>query len=736
MKTKKLIVFFLVLLAIVSIVSIYVSGAIVLYLADQKITFSSLKYSIFFEVVSQYKGVAGYTKYVVGAWIGFAIPYIVWVAFVILILVGLKEKKSIHGNARLASDMDLSKSSFFPDPNVKTKYPPILIGKMFKGKYKNKFIEYCGQQFLMLYAPTRSGKGVGIVIPNCLNYPESIVVLDIKLENFIFSAGYREKVLKQKIYLFSPDGYADGEDFKNRKVRSSRFNPLSYISRDPLSKMSDLNRVSSILFPKSGGENDMWTDLSANLFSALVLYLIDLEGEEELITEFEYDKKGRKIIARNEDGFVIQKDKMDEDGNPVYKLDKNGNRIIKLGTKGESLYEEGKYILKNGKNEKMPLYEREKENVYKMKVVGHKPKHKVTLSEVLKISVPRDGSSLGDFLAKEVERRNSIENKKAWNEFLKNGGNKPELNLLSDNTVSLIYQFSNKDTKQQGSIMFTFEAELKVFSNPITAAATDANDFDLREVRKQKMSIYFGLSPDSLPVYAKLTNLFFSLLVGENVGQGKLPDQDPTLKYQCLLVLDEFTSMGRVEIIQKSIAFTAGYNIRFLFILQNKGQLEDDKTGYGVAGAKTFIENCAVELVYPPRFVNEQVETVSESIGYYDMKIKNVSKSSGGGGGSSTSTSFNVEKRAVLLPQEIVELRDIKHKSGVSTREIVMSEFCRPFIADKIIYFDEPWFIERKIFAEKNVPEIPHLDVTESDVEKALFEQRVRKENYVQPEEG
>lgn len=130
-------------------------------------------------------------------------------------------KKVIYGNARLATDMDLAKSTFFPtDKELKEArlknskpycFPPILIGKQFKGRFKNKYIYFFGQQFLILYAPTRSGKGVGIVIPNCVNYPDSMVVLDIKLENWFLSAGYRQNVLGQECFLFAPAGYAENQ---------------------------------------------------------------------------------------------------------------------------------------------------------------------------------------------------------------------------------------------------------------------------------------------------------------------------------------------------------------------------------------------------------------------------------------------------------------------------------------------------------------------------------------------
>lgn len=375
------------------------------------------------------------------------LPFVITIIATAIHLID-KNKKSIHGDSRLADDQDLKKSGFFPD---KEEAPAILIGKAIKGRYKGQFLKYCGQQFLMLFAPTRSGKGVGIVIPNCLYYKDSMVVLDIKLENFMFSAGYRQKKLKQDVFLFCPEGLKE-----NGEIKTHRYNPLFYIDRDLTQRVTDLSKISSILFPKTGGENDMWTDLSEDLFQGLVLFLLDCENE------------------KNEAGEL---------------------------------------------------------------------KYKVTMAGVSQLSSPADGTGLGEFLDNEIQERNSEDNKKAWEDFANGTGERPKLNRLDDETVRKLSSFVNQAERQQGNILLQFVAEMKIFNNPITAQATDGNDFDFREIRRKKTTIYYGLSPDGLDVYRKLTNLFFSQLIGQNVGLGMLPSQDASLKYQCLLVLDEFTSI-------------------------------------------------------------------------------------------------------------------------------------------------------------------------------------------------
>ena len=98
--------------------------------------------------------------YLISIGVGLLIPVIM----LIIILVGsvIKPKRELHGSARFATLVDVRKAKL-----LETKYaePDILIGK-----YKGKYLRWGGKEFCYLAAPTRTGKGVGIVIPNCLHY--------------------------------------------------------------------------------------------------------------------------------------------------------------------------------------------------------------------------------------------------------------------------------------------------------------------------------------------------------------------------------------------------------------------------------------------------------------------------------------------------------------------------------------------------------------------------------------
>ena len=83
-----------------------------------------------------------------------------------------------------------------------------------------------------------------------------------------------------------------------------------------------------------------------------------------------------------------------------------------------------------------------------------------------------------------------------------------------------------------------------------------------------------------------------------------------------------------------------------------------------------------------------------------------------------------------MSPQEITELREIKHASGLSLREIVLSESCKPIVCNKIVYFEEKYFMDRKKYSENNVPVIPVLDVEQDEVSRLLYEYNQRNNAF------
>ncbi|MDN4571828.1 type IV secretion system protein VirD4 [Pandoraea cepalis] len=450
--------------------------------------------------------------------------------------------------------------------------PPLVVG-VWRGRY----LRFAGQQFVLLAAPTRSGKGVGIVVPNLLSYEHSVVALDIKQENFAITSGFR-RAHGHEVYLFNPFA----EDF-----RTARYNPLSAIS-EGIFRVGDILAIGYALYP-SGGHDAFWNDSARNLFLGLTLLLCEL-------------------------------------------------RDARAGKETREL---------------------------------NLPDYPVTIGEVLRQSSGK-GQPVKPYL----------------NSLLANYGA-----VLSGACVDALNRFLANDDKVLASILATFNAPLTIWANPVVDAATSANDFDLRDVRKKLMTVYLGVTPDHLAESAVLLNLMFSQLV--NLNSKKLPQDDPDLKYQCLMLMDEFTSIGKVGIIAKAVSYMAGYNMRLLAIIQSVAQLE---SVYGREDARTFATNCAMQLLYPPREQKDANE-YSEMLGYFTQKSVSISRPRGWVAKGGESESISDQRRALLLPQELKELGQDK--------EIILLENTKPILADKIIYYRDPVFQARILPA----PAVKPLDV-------------------------
>lgn len=227
------------------------------------------------------------------------------------------------------------------------------------------------------------------------------------------------------------------------------------------------------------------------------------------------------------------------------------------------------------------------------------------------------------------------------------------------------------------SVIAGMQAPLQQFLSPILAAATNATDFDIRSLRKKPTTLYVNIPTNKLDESSKLLNIFFSTVIGNNLD--KQLGEEPDLKYQMLMLMDEFTAMGRVDVWAKRISIAASYGVRDLCIIQSRAQLSGT---YGENDAQNFITNHGAQIVFAPR-EQDDANAYSEMLGYMTVRRQQRSTSQGSGG-RQVSTSHVEERRALLLPQEIKELP--------ADDELIFYEGCKPIRAKK------NWFFKDKAF--------------------------------------
>ena len=545
-------------LAILTITGCYVSGYILL--AMLKLPQAPLEWNTWFRYFGEMDTarVAPFaSKIKTAGMIGFGLP---------LALIGLvgflttrTRTPSIHGDARFANNADLSKVGFYKPTETS-----IVVGKK-----DGRLLHFSGQQFVILAAPTRSGKGVGIVIPNLLSYQGSMVVLDIKQENFDLTSGYRHKELGQEVFLFNPFA-EDG--------RTHRWNPLSYVSDNPHHRVSDLSSIAAMLYPDASPDQKFWVAQARNTFLAFALFLFDTRDLER--------------------------------------------------------------------------------NTFNLPTVNQT---KCTIGQIYRLS-SGNGSELKPYFQQLSQAAH-----------------------LSDACRTAFSGLLSQAEETFSSIMGTFKEPLNPWINPIVDAATSADDFLLTDVRKKKMTIYIGILPNKLAESRLIVNLLFSQLI--NLNTKELPQSNPTvLKHQCLLLMDEFTSIGKVDIIATAVSYMAGYNIRLLPIIQSMAQLD---SVYGKEQARTLITNHAMQIIYAPR-EQQDANDYSDMLGYTTVRRENVTRS------REVSRSEVEERRALMLPQEL--------KAMGPDREVFLFEgIPHPVKCDKIKYYQDKLFTQRLI-GKTNVP--------------------------------
>jgi type IV secretion system protein VirD4 len=220
---------------------------------------------------------------------------------------------------------------------------------------------------------------------------------------------------------------------------------------------------------------------------------------------------------------------------------------------------------------------------------------------------------------------------------------------LSAGCVNALTDFCSASDNTFAGIRQTITSRMSLWLNPLVDSATCASDFDLLRLREGRTSIYLAASPDNMARVTPLYNLFFQQLVDLNTRS--LPDRKNPGR-QVLLLLDEFARLGHAGVVARGFSFVAGYGLRILAVIQSPSQL---KAEYGPDVADEIMTNCGAEVVFAPKELRVANE-LSERLGFYTALARSRSRPAllGGRGGGSTSESD--QRRALMLPQELIQM--------------------------------------------------------------------------------
>jgi type IV secretion system protein VirD4 len=152
------------------------------------------------------------------------------------------------------------------------------------GRFQGHYLRHDGPEHVLCFAPPRSGKGVGVVVPTLLTWPESAIVHDIKGENFELTAGWRATF--GRVLLFDPTNPA-----------SAAYNPLLEIRRGD-AEVRDVQNVADILVDPEGAleRRNHWEKTSHSLLVGAILHVLYAEPDKTLAGVANYLSDPRRPI--------------------------------------------------------------------------------------------------------------------------------------------------------------------------------------------------------------------------------------------------------------------------------------------------------------------------------------------------------------------------------------------------------------------------------------------------------
>jgi type IV secretion system protein VirD4 len=441
---------------------------------------------------------------------------------------------------------------------------------------------------VLCYAPTRSGKGVGLVVPTLLSWSESVFVTDLKGELWALTAGWRRQHANNAVLRFEP---AAGSG-------SACWNPLDEIRQGTEHEVGDVQNLAMLLVDPDGkGLETHWQKTSQALLVGLILHVL-----------YKARAEGTTATLPRVDAMLADPD-----------------RDIR------ELWME-----------------------------------MVTYAHIDGQTHPVVGSAARDMM--------------------------------------------DRPDEEAGSVLSTTKSYLALYRDPVVARNVARSDFNIKDLmrRDKPVSLYVVTQPNDKARLKPLVRVLLNMVVRLLADKMAFANGRPVAHYRhrLLMMLDEFPSLGKLDILQESLAFVAGYGIKCYLICQDINQIKNRQTGYGPD--ESITSNCHIQTAYPPNRV-ETAEHLSKLTGQTTVTKEQITAS-----GRRTSALLGQVSRTIQEVQRPLLTTDeclrmpgaIKNEQGDITEagDMVVYAAGYPAIYGKQpLYFNDPVFQARAtIPAPKN----------------------------------
>jgi type IV secretion system protein VirD4 len=519
------------------------------------------------------------------------------------------ERNDLHGSAHWAPPEEVAAVGVLPSD---VNRGGVLLGAWVH-RGQTQYLRHKGPEHVLVFAPTRSGKGVGIVIPTLLSWDQSVLTHDLKGESWALTSGFRERVLKQRVIRFDPTS-AD----------SARFNPLKEIRMDGNLVKDVQNIATMIVDPDGKGLNDHWTKTGFDLMTGVVLFVLLFDWQT-------VGKGDQERCLATVQGVL-------SDGGPIRDIAVQEAKC-KPRAQGEPEIEGSQAVM---------LFIRDR-----------------ALAEVAYL----ESSASTDALHRRT----------GWMAV-----------------VQASQSYLNKAPNEASGVLSTALSFLSLYRDPIVADNTRTSDFSLEslmggedsngEVAQTPISLYLVVPPSDKDRLKPLLRLIINQVVRRltermeftSGGEGR-----SRLPHRLLLLLDEFPSLGRLDIFQEALAFIAGYGLKALLIAQDLSQLA---AAYG--RDESIISNCHIRIAFAPNRI-ETAELLSKMAG--QGTVTHTQRQYSGNRLAMAlmhvNTNEQIVQRPLLTADECMRLPP--------DDELVFVAGHSPIYGQKIRYYEDPILAER-----------------------------------------
>jgi type IV secretion system protein VirD4 len=526
--------------------------------------------------------------------------------------------ESLHGSAHWATMKEIQSAGLLDEKGEP--FPEgVVVGGVQVGK-KVKMMRHGGREHVLCYAPTRSGKGISLVLPTLLDgWKESVFVLDIKNENQSLSAGYRKKELGQKILKLDftdPDAVEKGT--------SATFNPLEEVLLDyvfePGKRLPDPSNPEEAIFKlvPSGTNSETAT------IQQIVSIIIDPNGKG-LSDHWEKTASSFMLGAIT---HMLYKFRMERRGVPG--ISDVLKELSKPGIPWRTVVEKWQQYPHLGYEEK---------------------------------TMPKGEKGIAPLVHPIVEQEAQA--------------------------------ILNKPDEEAGSVLSTVISNMGLFRDPVVARNTSKSSFRIRDLMQHDdpVSCYLVINPNDQLRLMPLTRLVLTQIVFTLAARMEFADgrSSEAYKHRLLLLLDEFPSLGKMDLFERALGFIGGYGIKSYIMVQGLPQL------FKAYGKDESIRvGCHIQVAFAPNDL-ETCEYLSKSTGQATILKENYSESFQEGklfGSKSRQTSLQEVQRPLMTPDECRRLPGLRKNSRGDVMDagnmLIFPAGFSAIYGSQVLYFQNP----------------------------------------------